>query len=74
MQIVVASFKARRAALIVASLFAASGLFLAAQRTSRYSPHEKAYYADPAVVEYVAPGFTITVVSAQIAFDGTIQR
>jgi OmcA/MtrC family decaheme c-type cytochrome len=37
-----------------------------------YSPHEKAFYADPATVEYVNPGLTITVNSAAIAASGTI--
>jgi OmcA/MtrC family decaheme c-type cytochrome len=37
-----------------------------------YSPHEKAFYADPATVEYVNPGLTITVNSAAIAANGTI--
>jgi OmcA/MtrC family decaheme c-type cytochrome len=49
-----------------------SALFLWAQNNSRFTTHEKAYYADPAVVAYVLPGFTITVVSAKIASDGTI--
>jgi OmcA/MtrC family decaheme c-type cytochrome len=37
-----------------------------------YSPHEKAFYADPATVEFVRPGLTITINSAKIASDGTI--
>ena len=37
-----------------------------------YSPHEKAFYADPATVEFVRPGFVIQINSAQIASDGTI--
>ncbi len=37
-----------------------------------YSPHEKAFYADPQLVEFVRPGLTITVNSAAIAADGTI--
>ena len=43
-----------------------------APATTKLSPHEKAFYADPALVEYVQPGFTITVVSAKIAADGTV--
>ncbi len=37
-----------------------------------YSTHEKAFYADPATVEYVNPGLKITVNSAAIAANGTI--
>ncbi len=42
------------------------------QKPSAYTPHEKAYYGDPAVVAYVQPGLVITIVSAKIASDGTI--
>jgi len=37
-----------------------------------YSPHEKAYYADAQTVEFVNPGLTITVNSAQISSKGVI--
>jgi OmcA/MtrC family decaheme c-type cytochrome len=37
-----------------------------------YSPHEKAFYADRALVDFVNPGLTIAVISATIASDGTI--
>jgi OmcA/MtrC family decaheme c-type cytochrome len=37
-----------------------------------YSPHEKAFFADAVTVEFVRPGLTIKVNSAQIAADGTI--
>lgn len=49
-----------------------SALLVSAQKKSPFTPHEKAYYADPALVAYILPGFTITIVSAQIAPDGTI--
>ena len=48
------------------------GISLSSAPRRPYSIHEKAYYADPAVVEFVRPGLTITVNSAQIASDGTI--
>jgi OmcA/MtrC family decaheme c-type cytochrome len=38
----------------------------------RYSPHEKAFYADRALVDFVNPGLTITAISATIRVDGTI--
>jgi OmcA/MtrC family decaheme c-type cytochrome len=37
-----------------------------------YSSREKAFYADPQIVDFVRPGLTIKVTSAQIASDGTI--
>jgi OmcA/MtrC family decaheme c-type cytochrome len=36
------------------------------------SPRDKAYYADPATVTFVRPGFNITIVSAQISVAGVI--
>jgi OmcA/MtrC family decaheme c-type cytochrome len=39
---------------------------------SRFSKHEKAYYADPATINFVRPGLVITVNTASIASDGTI--
>jgi len=53
-------------------LMAACVVFLSAQTRSPFTPHEKAFYADPSVVAYVQPGLTIAVVSAKIATDGTI--
>src|ERR1700690_71531 len=47
-------------------------VLIGADKKATFSPHEKAYYADAATVEYVQPGFTITVVSAKIASDGTV--
>jgi len=38
----------------------------------QYSRQEKAFYADAATVQFVQPGLTITINSAQIAADGTI--
>jgi OmcA/MtrC family decaheme c-type cytochrome len=58
----------RRAAAIAVIVIA--GLPAASRRP--YSPHEKAYYADQATVEFVLPGLTITVNSAAIAANGTI--
>jgi len=51
------------------ALLAAS---LASAPRRSYSPHEKAFYADPATVEYVRPGLTIAIKSAAIAANGTI--
>jgi hypothetical protein len=37
-----------------------------------YSPREKAFYAADAVVNFVRPGLTVKINSAQVAADGTI--
>jgi OmcA/MtrC family decaheme c-type cytochrome len=39
---------------------------------SRFNKHEKAYYADPATINFVRPGLVITVNNASVASDGTI--
>ena len=39
-----------------------------ASKKHEYSPREKAFYADASAVEFVRPGLTITINSAQIAF------
>jgi hypothetical protein len=43
-----------------------------ASKKHLYSRHEKAFYADTATVEFVLPGLTVTINSANIAADGTI--
>jgi OmcA/MtrC family decaheme c-type cytochrome len=43
-----------------------------AQQRSHYSPRQKAFYLDPAVVQYVSPGLVITVTGATISANGTI--
>jgi OmcA/MtrC family decaheme c-type cytochrome len=48
------------------------GVSLVSAPRRPYSPHEKAYYADEATVQFVRPGLTITINSAAIASDGTI--
>jgi len=47
-------------------------VLIGAPAKTKLTPHDKAFYADAALVEYVQPGFTITVVSAKIATDGTL--
>ena len=53
----------------IAALLAAS---LGSAPKRPYSPHERAFYADDATVQFVRPGLTITINSAGIASDGTI--
>jgi OmcA/MtrC family decaheme c-type cytochrome len=43
-----------------------------AQERRRFTPREKAYYADAQTVEFVNPGLTIKVTGATIAANGTI--
>jgi len=57
---------------LVLGLLAGAVALVGADRKATFSPHEKAFYANPALVEYVQPGLTITVVSAKIATDGTV--
>ncbi len=54
--------------------FAALLAFCLTGQTSKhqYSPRDKAYYADPALVEYVSPGLNIKITSASIASSGAI--
>ena len=47
-------------------------LILTAATTSRFSKHEKAFYADANTVAFVRPGLVIAITSAEIATDGTI--
>src|SRR5580658_875295 len=43
-----------------------------AQQKRHFSPHEKAFYADAATVEFLNPGLTIAVTGATISANGTI--
>ena len=56
----------------VLSLLAVIAISLTSAPRKVYSPHEKAYFADNATVEFVRPGLTITVNSASIAANGAI--
>ena len=56
----------------VGAVGAVLALTLASATRSPYSPQEKAFFADANTVQFVRPGLTITINSAQIAADGTI--
>ncbi|MBZ5617557.1 MAG: OmcA/MtrC family decaheme c-type cytochrome [Acidobacteriia bacterium] len=58
--------------LVAFTLVAGSLLLMSAPKKTGFTVHDKAYYADANVVNFVRPGFTITIVSAKIATDGTI--
>jgi OmcA/MtrC family decaheme c-type cytochrome len=53
-------------------LIAAGSVTLVGSSRKPYSSHEKAFYADQALVAFVRPGMTITVNSANITSGGTI--
>ena len=49
-----------------------SVVLMSAPKKTVFTPHDKAYYASDATVNFVRPGLTLKVVSATIAQDGTI--
>ena len=49
-----------------------SVVLMSAPKKTAFTPHDKAYYASEATVNFVRPGLTLKVVSATIAQDGTI--
>ncbi len=57
----------------IAAFVALIALCLTGQtKKHEYSPREKAFYADPALVDFVRPGFVITINSAKISSAGAI--
>jgi OmcA/MtrC family decaheme c-type cytochrome len=49
-----------------------SVVLMSAPKKTTFTPHDKAYYASDATVNFVRPGLTLTIVKANIAQDGTI--
>ena len=45
---------------------------LKGDKSRRFTPHEKAFYASPQLTAFARPGLAITINSAAIASDGTI--
>jgi OmcA/MtrC family decaheme c-type cytochrome len=58
--------------ILIVLLLVAGAAALVGGSKSPYSRHEKAYYADKALVDFVRPGLTITPSSAQITSGGVI--
>src|SRR5580658_10828500 len=57
----------------IAAFAALVALCLTGQtKKHQYSPREKAFYADPALVDFVRPGLVITINSAKISSAGII--
>ena len=48
-------------------------VLLTSASTGPFTPHDKAYYASQKDQSFVRPGLTVTIVSAEIATDGTIK-
>jgi OmcA/MtrC family decaheme c-type cytochrome len=62
----------RRGSPAVAIMAAITASVVCAQTAKVYTPRDKAFFADPAAIEFVRPGLFITINSAKIAADGTI--
>jgi len=45
---------------------------MSAPKKTAFTPHDKAYYASEATVNFVRPGLVFKIISANIATDGTI--
>src|SRR6476646_3963922 len=48
-----------------------SVVLMSAPKKTAFTPHDKAYYASDANVNFVRPGLTLKIVSASVAQDGT---
>jgi len=66
-----------RLSLLARSFFAAVCLvgsaFLISAPTPRFTSHDKAYYADPNLVNFVRPGLSLKIAGAEISADGVIK-
>ncbi|MEO8369672.1 MAG: OmcA/MtrC family decaheme c-type cytochrome [Candidatus Solibacter sp.] len=53
-------------------LVTGSVLLMSAPKKTAFTPHDKAFYASEATVNFVRPGLVFKIISANIATDGTI--
>jgi OmcA/MtrC family decaheme c-type cytochrome len=58
--------------ILVLLLVAGSIVMVSGQKSTSYSPRDRAAFAPQAAVQYVNPGLFFSIVSAKIASDGTI--
>lgn len=72
MRIPTSVFAVGRYALALLAVTGSVVLMSAPNKKTAFTPHDKAYYASEATVNFVRPGLTLKVVSANIATDGTI--
>ena len=54
-------------------LVVAGAALLVSSERPVYTPSDKAFYADPKLVDFVRPGLVTKIMSAEIAADGTIR-
>lgn len=59
--------------LLLAGLLAGAAALVSAPKFREFTVNDKAYYADPGLVNFVRPGLVLKIVSAEIATDGTIK-
>jgi OmcA/MtrC family decaheme c-type cytochrome len=58
--------------LTVLAALAGVALLSSASRPSAFTKWDRAFYASPNLVGFVRPGFTLQIVSAKVAADGTV--
>lgn len=68
----VSSSVSRISRILLVLLLVAGSVALVGSNKSVYSPHEKAYWASKALVDFVNPGLNITINSAKITSAGVI--
>jgi hypothetical protein len=57
---------------LAAAVAMGSVVLMSATKKTEFTVHDRAYYASQATVNFVRPGLTMKIVSANIAQDGTI--
>ncbi|MBA3973102.1 MAG: hypothetical protein C0504_02655 [Candidatus Solibacter sp.] len=67
------SGRARWSVLIMLSMMMVGSAVLFSADEGPFTPRDKAYYADEALVNFVRPGLRFSVVSHEIAADGTVK-
>ena len=67
------SGRARWSVLIMLSMMMVGSAVLFSADEGPFTPRDKAYYADEALVNFVRPGLAFSVVSHEIAADGTVK-
>jgi len=68
----VTSLASRLSRFLFVAVLLAGSVALTGSNKSPYSPHDKAYWADRALVDFVHPGLNITINTASISNNGTI--
>ena len=66
-------FAVVRPLLVLGLILGSVALVGASKRVREFTIHDKAYYADQNLINFVRPGLNVKLVSASIASDGTIQ-